>query len=75
MGKKRVSYRNHLIFGESFQRMKFGSWVAQYTVVRQAPSITGEFPSQQYQFNALFRTKNDATAYALRKAKERIDKD
>jgi hypothetical protein len=73
--RKRIAYRDHLIFGESFQRMQYGSWVAQYTLVRQATSGKGnDFPSHQHQFNAIFRTKNEADAYALRRAKDRIDK-
>jgi hypothetical protein len=74
--RKRIAYRDHLIFGESFQRMQHGSWVAQYTLLRQATSGKGnDFPSHQYQFDAIFRTKNEADAYALRRAKDRIDKD
>ena len=73
--KKHISYRDYQIFGESFQRREYGSWVAQYTLMRQATSGKGnDFPSHQYQFNAIFRTRNEANAYALRKAKERIDK-
>ena len=69
--KKQISYGNHLIFGESFQRMEYGSWVAQYTLVRRETAAKGnDFPSHQYQFNAIFRTKNEANKYALRKAKE-----
>ena len=72
--KKRISYRDHLIFGESFQRMEYGSRVAQYTLVRQSTSTKGnDLSSHQCQFNAIFRTRNEANAYALRKAKERID--
>lgn len=73
--KKRISYRDYLIFSESFQRREYGSWVAQYTLVHQATSGNrSDSPSHQYQFNAIFRTRNEANAYALRKAKERIDK-
>jgi hypothetical protein len=73
--KKRISYENHLIFGESFQRMEYGSWVAQYTLVRrEAPGKGNDFPSHQYQFNGIFRTKNEADKYALRRAKDWIDK-
>ena len=72
--KKRISYRDYLIFSESFQRGEYGSWVSRYTM-RKATSDTGnDSPSLQYQFNAVFRTRNEANAYALRKAKERIDK-
>jgi hypothetical protein len=73
--KKRTAYRDHLILGESFQRMKYGSWVAQYTLVRrETRGNANDLTSQQYQFNAIFRTKSEADAYALRRAKERIDK-
>jgi hypothetical protein len=73
--KKRAAYRDHLILGESFQRMKYGSWVAQYTLVRRETSGNANDLKHQYQFNAIFRTKNEADAYALRRAKDRIDKD
>jgi hypothetical protein len=73
--KKRISYRDYLIFRESFQRREYGSWIAQYTLVHQATSGKGtDYPPHQYQFNAFFRTRNEANAYALRKAKDRIDK-
>jgi hypothetical protein len=73
--KKRISYREYLIFGESFQRREHGSWIAQYSLVRQATSSGkgNDFPPHQFQFNAIFRTRNAANAYALRKAKDRID--
>jgi hypothetical protein len=55
--------------------MEYGSWVAQYTLVRrETPAKGNDFPSHQYQFNAIFRTKNEADKYALRRAKEWIDK-
>ena len=73
--KKRIFYGDHLIFGESFQRMEYGSWVAQYTLVRrEGPGKGKDYPSHQYQFNAIFRTKNEADKYALQRAKEWIDK-
>jgi hypothetical protein len=72
--RKRIAYRDHLILGESFQRMEYGSWVARYTLVRRQISGKGnDFPSHQYQFNAIFRTKNEADSYALRRAKDWID--
>ena len=72
--RKRITYGDHLILGESFQRMEHGSWVARYTLVRRQISGKGnDFPSHQYQFNALFRTKNEADSYALRRAKDWID--
>jgi hypothetical protein len=73
--RKRILYRNHLILGESFQRMRYGSWVAQYTLVRRETNgNVDDLTSHQYQFNAIFRTKSEADAYALRRAKEQIDK-
>jgi hypothetical protein len=73
--RKRIAYKDHLILGESFQRMEYGSWVAQYSLVRRETLGTrNDFPSHKYQFNAIFRTKNEADKYALRRAKERIDK-
>ena len=73
--RKRIAYRDHLILGESFQRMEYGSWVAQYTLVRrETRGMRTDFPLHQYQFNAIFRTKSEADAYALRRAKEWIDK-
>ena len=74
--RKRIAYKDHLIFGESFQRMEYGSWVAQYTLVRRTTSgEANNCPSHQYQFNAIFRTKNEADTYTLRKARDRIDID
>ena len=74
--RKRIAYKDHLILGESFQRMEYGSWVAQYTLVRRATGgEANDCPSHQFQFNAIFRTKNEADAYALRKAKDRVDID
>jgi hypothetical protein len=64
-----------VILGESFQRMRHGSWVAQYTLVRRETNgNVNDLPSHQYRFDAIFRTKSEADAYALRRAKERIDK-
>jgi hypothetical protein len=72
--KRKISYNHHFIFGESFQRKKHGSWVAQYTLIRRELSGTENDPtSHQHQFNAIFRTENEADEYAVRKAKERID--
>lgn len=49
---------------------KHGSWVAQYTLVRRELSGTEtDPPSHQYQFNAIFRTENEADKYAARKRK------
>jgi hypothetical protein len=73
--RKRIAYRDHLIRGESFQRMEYGSWVAQYTLIRrETRGKRTDFPLHQFQFNAIFRTKSEADAYALRRAKEWIDK-
>jgi len=55
--------------------MEYGSWVAQYTLVRrETRGKRTDFPLHQFQFNAIFRTKSEADAYALRRAKEWIDK-
>jgi hypothetical protein len=52
-----MTYKNHLTLGESFQRDKNGSWVSQHTLTREESAGNGnDFPSHQYQFNAIFRT-------------------
>jgi hypothetical protein len=72
--RKRIAYRDHLILGESFRRTEYGSWVARYTLLRrQISGKENDFPSHQFQFNAIFRTKNEADSYALRRAKDWID--
>jgi hypothetical protein len=73
--KKSVLYRSHLILGESFQRRNNGSWVGQYTLMRpENAGSDSDFPSHQHQFNAIFRTKREADEYALRRAKEWVDR-
>ena len=70
-----ILYKHHLIRGESFQREKNGTWVAQYTVVRQEGGGKGNgFPSSQYQCNEVFPTESEADEYALRRAKEWVDR-
>jgi hypothetical protein len=72
--KPDISYKDCLIRGESFQREKNGTWVAQYTVTRQETGSSGSgFPSHQYQFNEAFPSESEADEYALRRAKEWID--
>jgi len=70
-----VAYRNYLIRGESFQRENHGAWVPQYTLTRQesGDQRTG-FPSHQYQFNEAFPTEVEADEFALRRAREWVDK-
>lgn len=73
--KNSISYKNCLIQGESFQREKNGTWVPQYTVIRQETGTKGtDFPSHQYQFNEAFPTESEADEYALQRAKEWIDR-
>ncbi|OGQ83594.1 MAG: hypothetical protein A3F90_09515 [Deltaproteobacteria bacterium RIFCSPLOWO2_12_FULL_60_19] len=72
--KNGISYKNRLIRAESFQREKNGTWVAQYTVVRQEGGGQGTgFPSSQYQFNEAFPTESEADAYAVGRAMEWVD--
>ena len=73
--KLRITYKNHLIVGESFPRAKNGSWVSQYTLKREeSAGNENDFPSHQYQFNAVFRTEREADEYALLRAQQWIDK-
>lgn len=67
-----IRYKNCLIYGESFQREKTGTWVAQYFLTRE--SVAGGFPAQQYQLNDVFPTEEEADDFAVRKAREWIDK-
>lgn len=68
-------YKNYLIVGESFQREKNGSWVSQYTLTREKSAGNGnDFPSHQYQLNAIFQTERGADEYAVQQAQQWIDK-
>ncbi|MGH9638204.1 MAG: hypothetical protein ACRD72_25495 [Candidatus Angelobacter sp.] len=68
-------YKNYLIRGESFQREKNGSWIPQYTVLRQdAPTESFDYPSHQYQLHHSCSTEREADEFAVRKAQEWIDK-
>ncbi len=70
-----IAYKNYSIRGESFQREKRGAWVPQYTLTRQE---TGDretdFPSHQSQFNEAFATEIEADNFALKRAREWVDK-
>ncbi len=75
--KSSTSYKNCLIRCESFQREKNGKWVPQYTLTRPKTESTGkgsDFPSHQYQCNEAFPTESEADAYAVKRAREWIDK-
>jgi hypothetical protein len=67
-----ISYKNYFIRGESFQREKHGTWIPQYTVIRQETEVK-DFPSDQYQFNQVFPTEKEADDFAVQKAQEWID--
>jgi hypothetical protein len=70
-----IAYKNCLIQGESFQREKNGTWVPQYTVIRQETGTKGtDFPSHQYQFNEAVPTESEADEYALQRAREWVDR-
>ena len=70
-----ISYKNWHIRAESFQREKNGTWIAQYTVVRQEGVDKGTgFPSSQYQFSEVLPSESEANEYALQKAREWIDR-
>ena len=66
-------YKDYLIRAESFQREKKGTWVPQYTAIRQNGAATVGFPVQQYQFNHSYRTQSEADQFALRYAQQWID--
>ena len=73
--KNSISYKNCLIRGESFQREKNGTWVPQYALTRQeAGDKENYFPSYQYQFSEAFPTESEADEFALKKAKDWIDR-
>ena len=70
-----IIYKEHLIRGESFQREENGTWVPQYTVVRQNdPTTEMDFPSHQYQFNHVYPTQREANEYAVQSAQRWIDR-
>jgi len=68
-----ISYKNHLIRFESFQREENGKWIPQYYFTRQ-DNRKNDFPSQQYQLNEAFPTQDEADDFALQRAKDWIDK-
>lgn len=75
--KDPISYKNCLITGESFQRVKNGPWIPQYALQRPQTETTGkgsDFPSDQYQFHKDFPTESEADAYAVQMAREWVDK-
>jgi hypothetical protein len=73
--KDRISYKDCFIRGESFQREKNGAWIPQYTVmVAESRREPAGFPSHQYQLNEAFPTEVDADEYALRRAREWVDR-
>ena len=69
-------YKGYLIRGESFQREENGTWVPQYTVIRQddATKAKIDFPSHQYQFNHVYPTQREANEYAAQSAQHWIDR-
>ena len=70
-----IPYKNCVIRGEAFQREKNGTWIPQYTLIRQETGNNkNDFPSQQYQLNEVFPTESEADEYAMQKAKEWIDR-
>lgn len=70
-----IPYKNCVIRGESFQREKNGTWIPQYTLMRQeSGNKKNDFPSQQYQLNEVFPTESEADEYAMQRAKEWIDR-
>jgi hypothetical protein len=72
---KAMIYKDYLIRGESFQREENGTWVPQYTVIRQDAAIEAkEYPSHQYQFNQAYCTEREANEFAVQKARDWIDK-
>lgn len=72
--RNEISYKHHLIRGESFQREKNGKWVAQYLITRQLTGgETKGFPSQQYQLYDVFGTEDEADDFALQRAIEWLD--
>jgi len=72
--KLRAVYKNYLIVGESFQREKNGNWVSQYSLTRaEGAGNANDFPSHQYQLNAIFQTERDADEYAVQRAQQWID--
>ena len=74
--KNSISYKDCVIHGESFQREKNGTWIPQYTLtLPETGSKPTDFPSHQYQFNEAFPTESVADEYALRRAKEWVDKE
>ena len=73
--KDSISYKGCVIHGESFQRENNGTWVPQYTLTLPVTGRkAGDFPSHQYQLNEAFTTENEADVYAVRRAKEWVDR-
>ena len=74
--KTSILYKNCLIWGESFQREKNGTWVPQFMFTRENTAGKGKrFPREQYQYEVAFTTEKEADEFAVGKAKECIDDD
>lgn len=70
-----VLYKDYLIQCESFQRENNGTWIPQYTLIRQNDTTQAkiDFPSHQYQFSYSYSTQREADEFAACNARRWID--
>lgn len=72
--KRNISYKNCLIFSESFQLSQSSSWIPRYTLTRQEPNLQyNPSPSHHDRLDKVFGTENEADEFALEDAMSRID--
>lgn len=72
--KCNISYKNCLIFSDSFQLSQSGSWISRYTLTRQEPDFKyNTNPSHHDRLDKVFGTESEADEFALEDAMHRID--
>jgi hypothetical protein len=72
--KRYTSYKNCLIFSESFQLSQSSSWIPRYALTRQEPNLQADAsPSHHDRLDKVFGTESEADQFALEDAMHRID--
>jgi hypothetical protein len=70
-----ISYKNCLIRGESFQLPQSDSWIPRYTLMRENDVSESDGTLTHHdRLDKVFWTKNEADAFALKDAIQRLDK-
>ena len=72
--KSKMSYKNCLIHGESFQLGQSGSWVPRYALTRlNSDSASNAAPSHHDRLDKVYWTEEEADAFALHDAMQWVD--